>query len=110
MTVEGKGEVEEKGRVEGTTLDRRAVLLAVWHVSCITPCNLCNSTPPFVRWTSASAKPPNSSLNKPTAVCPLAQDCSMCAAISSLVLPTRIPAHSIVPTLGALPGSANRTH
>ena len=99
--VEGKGEVESKGRVQGTTLERRAVLLAVWHVSCITPCNLCNSTPPFVRGTSASAKSPNSSLNKPTEIWSLAHDSVMCAAISSLVLPTRIPVHSIVQTLGA---------
>jgi hypothetical protein len=35
--VESKDEVESKGGVQGTTLDRRAVLLAVWHVSCITP-------------------------------------------------------------------------
>ncbi len=112
-------------------LAKRAVLLAVLHVSCIAPCSLCSCTPPRVMGDNTSAKSgPNSSLRRSMQCCPkseivvrsrssckgswryvpVIQDARIWSAISSDVLSTKRLQHSIVITLGLALSSCTSTH
>jgi hypothetical protein len=76
---------------------RDATKLAQWHVSCMTPYNLCKLTPPSTRGQKTSLSSiPSSDLKASTAACPRSQAFSMCATTSSAVPPGTTPAHSKV--------------